>query len=79
MHSGQSAHTVEHEGFTPQVADLKRDRETGSKERQLPKLNVAGSIPVSRSRFLVGTLLCSVPDAKNLYGALAHTVNGDIG
>jgi hypothetical protein len=46
---------------------------------RFPKLNVAGSIPVSRSRFLVGTLLCSVPDAKNLYGALGHTVNGDVG
>jgi len=79
MHCGQSAHTVEHERFTSQVADLKTDREFRSKQRQLPKLNVAGSIPVSRSRFLVGTLLCSVPDAKNLYGALGHTVNGDVG
>jgi len=50
MHCGQSAHTVEHELFTPQVADLKRVQESGSKERQLPKLNVAGSIPVSRSK-----------------------------
>jgi hypothetical protein len=50
MHSGQTAHTVENERFTPQVADLKRDLESEPKERQLPKLNVAGSIPVSRSK-----------------------------
>jgi len=40
---------IENESITGQVSDSIRDRKTGKRERQLPKLNVAGSIPVSRS------------------------------
>ena len=32
------------------MPDSIRDRKTSERERQLPKLNVAGSIPVSRSK-----------------------------
>jgi len=49
MHDVLLSHRIENELITRQVPDSIRDHETSKRERQLPKLNVAGSIPVSRS------------------------------
>ena len=49
MHAVPLSHHIENESITTQVPDSIRDRRINKRERQLPKLNVAGSIPVSRS------------------------------
>jgi hypothetical protein len=54
MRSVNISHPIENGWITRQVPDSQRDRETGQRERQLPKLNVAGSIPVSRSNKING-------------------------
>jgi len=50
MHSIRFVHHHENGLFTSKTIDLRRVLIMGQTERQLAKLNVAGSIPVSRSR-----------------------------
>ena len=49
MHAVLLSHHIENESIMRHVSDSIRDHKTSKRERQLPKLNVAGSIPVSRS------------------------------
>jgi hypothetical protein len=56
MHAVLLSYHIENESIIRQVPDSTRDRQTSKRERQLPKLNVAGSIrsPASYNQQVTG-------------------------